>query len=472
METQIPKRAKLVVPVLFALATVIIATYTWISFGGSVPFSPSGYRISAEFPQASNLYVGGNVRIAGIDVGQVVGVQRAGDRARVTMQLQTRFAPLHRDARAILRTKTLLGEAYIELAPGTHRSAAIPDGGAMAPSQIVAAQQLSNVLSTFDPQTRRRLRGLLGGFAAALKGRGHDLNQALGWGAPAMANFGNLLQTLDQQRGQLGQLIGGAGQVLTAVGQRQGALQAAITAGDQVFRVTAARSAGLRATVDAFPAFLTQLRGTAGDARDAVGDLNGAVDSLQPVAPLVSPALTATTTLSAQLKPLFQALPGLVADGKRGLPAGTAILKAARPAVDQLLPAVEQIVPVIQLSAVVRDSIVAAFANVASVGQGQIVQSNSPPHHFLAATTLVWNEAIGGYQKRLPTNRQNTYPAPDSELDIAKGGLRAYDCRNTGNPLIVPVIPPGTGAPPCVTQGPWTFNGLSRYFPQLQPAKP
>ncbi len=472
METQVPHRGKLIVPVLFALATVIIATFTWISFGGTVPFTAAGYRVSAVFPQASNLYPGDNVRIAGINVGQVVEVQHAGDRARVTMQLQTQFAPLHRDARAILRTKTLLGEAYIELAPGSRRSAAIADGGAMAPSQIVAAQQLSDVLSTFNPRTRRQLQSLLGGFAAALHGRGQELNQAVGWSAPAMTNFGGLLVTLDQQRSQLGQLIGGAGQVLTAVGQRQGGVQAAITAGDQVFRVTAARSAGLRASVDAFPAFLRQLRGTAGDAQNAVGDLNGAVNSLRPVAPLVTPALTATTTLSAQLRPLFAALPGLVADGKRGLPAATAILTAARPAIDRLLPAMEQIVPVIQLSAVVRDSIVAAFANVASVGEGQIVQSNSPPHHFLASTTLLWNEAIGGYQKRLPTNRQNTYPAPDSELDIAKGGLRAYDCRNIGNPLIVPVIPPGTGAPPCVTQGPWTFNGLSRYFPRLAPAKP
>ena len=104
----------------------------------------------------------------------------------------------------------------------------------------------------------------------------------------------------------------------------------------------------------------------------------------------------------------------------------------------------------------------AAFADVASVGQGKLVQADGPAHHFLAATTLVWNEAIGGYQKRLPSNRQNPYPAPDSENNIAHRDLNAYDCRNIHNSPLVPVIPPGTGAPPCVTQGPWTFNGLSR----------
>ena len=190
---------------------------------------------------------------------------------------------------------------------------------------------------------------------------------------------------------------------------------------------------------------------------------------MQPVAPLVTPALTATTTLSAQLKPLFAALPGLVADGRRGLPAGTAILQAARPALDRLLPAMEQIVPVIQLSAVVRDSIVAAFANVASVGEGQIVQSNSPPHHFLASTTLALERGHRRVSEAAADQPPEHLPGARLRARHRPGGLKAYDCRNTGNPLIVPVIPPGTGAPPCVTQGPWTFNGLSRYFPRLSP---
>jgi virulence factor Mce-like protein len=472
METKVHSKRMLVIPLLFAISTVVVASYIWTSFGGSVPFQASGYRVTVTFPQASNLYPGDDVRIAGINVGQVAAVTRVGTEAKVTMQLQPRYAPLRADTRAILRTKTLLGEAYIELAPGNDHAPAIADGGRVAPQHVVAAQQLSDVLSTFDPKTRAQLQRLLAGWAAALKGRGEDLNQALGWQAPAMANFNTLLQTLDGQRSTLGHLISSAGQVLGTVGQSQGALQATVTAGDQVLRVTAERSAGLRATVDALPAFLSQLRGTADTARDASGDLNAAVAALTPVAPLVPPALRATSTLSPQLSSLFDALPALIAAGKQGLPAAMAIVKAAGPAVNQLSPALQQLVPVVQLAAVVRDSIVAAFANVASMGQGSITQANGVEDHYLAAIQLVWNEAVGGYQKRLPTNRQNPYPAPDSELDISHGGLRAYDCRNVNNPLLVPPIGPGAGAPPCLLQGPWTFNGVSAYFPRLKPAKP
>lgn len=71
---------------------------------------------------------------------------------------------------------------------------------------------------------------------------------------------------------------------------------------------------------------------------------------------------------------------------------------------------------------------------------------------------------------KLPTNRSNPYPAPSAEGDIATGGLRAYDCRNTGNPLVIP--PTDTGSPPCKVQGPWTFDGKSAYYPRLQEAGP
>jgi phospholipid/cholesterol/gamma-HCH transport system substrate-binding protein len=470
METQTPTRRTLLVPALFALATLMLASYIWISFGGGVPFAPAGYRISALFPQASNLYGNADVRISGINVGRVRSVTREGGEALVTMQLSPEYAPLHMGARAILRTKTLLGEAYIDLSPGSSGAPAIPDGGTLPAGNVVAAQQLSDVLSTFNPRTRSQLQSLIGGFASALRGRDQDLNDSLGWAGPAMVNFGSLLGALDAQRTDLGSLIGGAGQVLTAVGDRAGALQAAVTAGDQVLGVTAARGRALQQTIDALPGFLDQLRATAAAAGAASGDLSSAVSSVEPAAPLVAPALSAGASLARQLTPLFRAVPGLVAAARRGLAAGTAVLAAARPAVAQVFGAVQQLLPVLQLAAVVRNSIVAAFANVASTGEGSLPGPDGFDPHYLAAITLEWNEALGGYEKRLPSNRQNPYPAPNSELDIAHGGLKAYDCRNINNPDIVPPI--NGGAPPCVTQGPWTFDGVSAYFPRLQAAKP
>ena len=146
------------------------------------------------------------------------------------MQLQTQFAPLHRETRAILHTKTLLGEAYIALAPGDPRAAAIGDGGRWARARSSPPSGSSDVLR---PSARRPAVGSSAGrrLRPRVRGRGEDLNQSLGWSVPAMANLGRLLQTLNGQRAELAQLFGNAGQVLSAVGSRQGALQAAIPPG-------------------------------------------------------------------------------------------------------------------------------------------------------------------------------------------------------------------------------------------------
>ena len=65
------------------------------------------------------------------------------------------FAPLPTDTRAILRAKTLLGETYVELTPGS------PDGAEAAPrarccpkAQVATTVQLDEILRTLDAPTR------------------------------------------------------------------------------------------------------------------------------------------------------------------------------------------------------------------------------------------------------------------------------------------------------------------------------
>src|SRR5579875_2839558 len=131
METSTPGLAKVLTMVLFALSCVGLLLFLWLSFGGSVPFNPRGYRFQVAFPNAFNVYTGANVRIAGVNVGSVVSEKdfpRA-NRTLVTIQMDNQYAPIRRDTRAILREKTLLGETYVELSPGSPKSPPLPDGG-------------------------------------------------------------------------------------------------------------------------------------------------------------------------------------------------------------------------------------------------------------------------------------------------------------------------------------------------------
>ena len=64
------------------------------------------------------------MRIAGVTVGKVIdkSIDPQGNRTIATIQMQNKYAPVHQDARAILRAKTILGETYVELTPGTPHS--------------------------------------------------------------------------------------------------------------------------------------------------------------------------------------------------------------------------------------------------------------------------------------------------------------------------------------------------------------
>ncbi len=139
MQTGSPSIAKIATMVLFTLSCVGLLLFLWLSFGGTIPFNPQGYRFEVAFPDASQLADQADVRIAGVSVGKVISKQLdpRGNRTLVTIQMDDKFAPIHRDARAILRQKTILGETYVQLTPGTPRSPYLRDGGVLPRGQCL-----------------------------------------------------------------------------------------------------------------------------------------------------------------------------------------------------------------------------------------------------------------------------------------------------------------------------------------------
>jgi phospholipid/cholesterol/gamma-HCH transport system substrate-binding protein len=470
METHAPTWRRLLMPLTFALVCVALLIFTWHSFGGGLPFQAAGYRVSLTFPDATGLVDGSDVQIAGVDVGRVVSVRRVGNSTGVTIELDSQYAPLHTAATAIARTKTLLGEGYVQLTPGPRSAAAIPDNGALPADHVIPAQRLDDVLGTFTPTTRAQLRSLFAGLAGALRGRGQQLNDTLGSAAPLTSSMDDVLTILDGQRTDLRQLLASSAVVLGSLGTHEGALQALVTAGDDAFAATADRNHQLTATVKGLPPFLTELRRTDGTLTAASGDLNGAVAQVRSIAPLVTPALRQIDTDAPTFRSLFRSLPSVITAGRAGLPALTPISEAAGSAFESVYPATRNLIPVLQLLDAIRDEAAGVFANISSVTNGTFVGPQGRILAYGGGIPDVWNETLAGWVKRLPTNRMNPYPEPGELNSIATGGLKAFDCRNLSNPLLLP--PTGTGVPACVVQGPWTFDGVSAYFPDLKLSPP
>ena len=154
METRAPTAGRIVIAAGFALSCFGLLLFLWLAFGGPVPLKPESYRVDMEFDEASQLAVESDVRISGVSVGKVKGIELADSGlADATIEIKPEYAPIPVNTRAILRQKTLLGETYVELTPGDPDAGMIPEGGDLAPAQVSDAVQLSTRSS--GPSTSR-----------------------------------------------------------------------------------------------------------------------------------------------------------------------------------------------------------------------------------------------------------------------------------------------------------------------------
>ncbi len=200
MQTIAPSKTKIFVMVAFAASCVALLLFLWLSFGGSVPFVPQGYRVTVEFDQAVQLGTQADVDIAGVTIGKVVsvGLDRKTGLTRAVLQIDPKYAPRPADTRAILREKTLLGETYVELSFGNSTGPKLRDGAQLPQAQVAPTVQLDQILDTFDPQTRRAFQTWMRDDGIAFTNRGQDFNDALAELFPFASNVSGVLGVLQR----------------------------------------------------------------------------------------------------------------------------------------------------------------------------------------------------------------------------------------------------------------------------------
>lgn len=107
---------------LFVALCMVFLVYLASTIGnttalGLVGQGPETYKLSASFDDVSGLLVGDNVKVAGVPVGKVTGIDVESGQATVTMQIDDdRRVPT--DSSASIRWRNLIGQRYVYLNPG------------------------------------------------------------------------------------------------------------------------------------------------------------------------------------------------------------------------------------------------------------------------------------------------------------------------------------------------------------------
>ncbi len=453
MQTGAPSLAKILTMVLFALSCFGLLLFLWLSFGGPIPFQPQGYRFRASFPNAQQLATQADVRIAGVSVGKVVAksLDPQGNRTIVTMQLDNQYAPIRQGARAILREKTIIGETYVEIAPGPPTAPPLPDEGLLARTNVQPAVQFDQILNALDPTTRRAFQVWQQQLALALAGNDQNLNSVLGNLPQFAADATDVLRVLDVEHMATVRLIRNGGTVFDALTKSQSALRNLITSAGATFATTAANNNQLAATLQVFPTFLNETKATFARLQAFANDTDPLVKELVPVADALGPTLSAVRTLSPSLQTLFVNLGPLVTASETGFPAFRDVLLGAKPLLGAVGPFLGELNPILDWLAL-HQQLLSDFISVGAVGVaakttaygGSLNCGGAACGHYLRQFSPVGPQTAGLAETRDVNSRGNTYPPSLWLADpksFSAGGrfpgsfaLPSWDCRPTGAP--------------------------------------
>ncbi|WP_458691021.1 MCE family protein [Nocardia tengchongensis] len=181
---------------------------------GSTAYNSLGIgdkTVFAEFAQAAGLRTGDKVRVAGIEVGRVSAARIEGDHVLASLQVDSGlgFGP---DARAEIKTSTILGGTYVALDTGHGNG--LP-GGRITLSHTTVPFNLAKVVQDPDyPSQFDRLQRIdTGKVADAIGVLGAQLGDAPQLTATALDSIGALAKTIDSRRGQVEALIKSLDQV-------------------------------------------------------------------------------------------------------------------------------------------------------------------------------------------------------------------------------------------------------------------
>jgi ABC-type transporter Mla subunit MlaD len=282
-------------PVRFAIVfLVIVIVAVYFGFTKHIPFK-HGFRLNAQFASAINIKPKSPVRIAGVNVGKVTGIQRQGSTGLVKMEIEARGLPLHSDATVKIRPRIFLeGNWFVELQPGSPSTKALSSGATLPSTQSSDPVQLDQVLDALNTDTRKNLQDFLIGYgdgltrkpskaddaeqdpevrgvnaaqalnkayarATAAERGGAIINQAIGGTEPhdlskLVLSIGKVTAALNVHEQQLGELIGNFNTFFRSFANRSSSLKAAIAVLPSSLRNI---DSGLRELDRAFPSART-----------------------------------------------------------------------------------------------------------------------------------------------------------------------------------------------------------------------
>jgi phospholipid/cholesterol/gamma-HCH transport system substrate-binding protein len=299
-------------PLIVVIATLGIglacAIYLLLHIDKTALVSSSTYSFQVANANAVQPGVD-EVRFKGIPAGKITSVSLQGTQPVITVDLESSFGPVYRNATARLRPNTPLQDMYLNITSRGTPSAGLASTTRQVPAdQTSTAVSVSDVLNVFAGNERARLAQLLAAFGNGLADRGLALRTSFAELVPFVTQAGRITAQLNLHSGLTKQLIHNTGVLTTALGQRAQQIRLLVADGSRVAGTLGANSPALEQTLAALPPTISIADSALSALSGVLPSVNGAVASLYPVADRLPRALADIRTLTAVAQPAVIAL--------------------------------------------------------------------------------------------------------------------------------------------------------------------
>lgn len=190
--------------VFFALA--LICAVIILELVGAMDWFQKGYHIHASFKTAQELKNGDFVKMAGVEIGRVEGIELENGRAKVSLKIQSKYK-IKTDAKAVVKFTGLMGQNFVSIEGGTQTAPDIQSGSLDTieqPDLSVLMSKLEGVASGVENLTKSfstdNLSTLMGPLTDFVKQNSAPLTAVI-------ANMRTVSDNVAQGKGTVGRLI-------------------------------------------------------------------------------------------------------------------------------------------------------------------------------------------------------------------------------------------------------------------------
>jgi phospholipid/cholesterol/gamma-HCH transport system substrate-binding protein len=309
------------------------------------------------FQNAGQLVKGDDVQVGGRRIGSVKEITLTDDNlARVHVEVQEPYAPLHEGTAATIRLTSLSGIAnrYISLTPGPSSAKKLDDGAALPVGSTTDVVDLDQIFNALDPKARKNLQGVIEGFATQYQGRAQQAGRTAEYFNPFLSTSRQLVNQLTQDEGTLTDFIVNSSRAVTALAEKRGDLASLVGNTNATAGAIASEDVALSRALAVLPTTLRRANTTFVNLRATLDDLDVLVNASKPATKRLAPFLRQLRPLIHDARPTIRDLRRLVTrpgadndllDATRKMPR---LQRVASPAFDHSRQALQKAQPVLE----------------------------------------------------------------------------------------------------------------------------